>query len=40
MKENYWQYTHSTVMLQEIFSQRMFPMTLKGIEAAMKELGR
>lgn len=40
VKEQYWQYTHSTVMMQEIFQQRMYGMTIKGIEAAMKELGR
>ena len=36
----YWQYTHSIGMIREIFANRMHPMTLKGIEAAMKELGR
>ena len=40
VKEDYWRYTHSINMIQEIFNNRMFPMTLKGIEAAMKELGR
>ncbi|MCP5088556.1 MAG: VWA domain-containing protein [Rhodobacteraceae bacterium] len=40
VKEAYWNYTHSTQMIREIFAERMFPMTLKGIEAAMKELGR
>jgi uncharacterized protein with von Willebrand factor type A (vWA) domain len=40
IQERYWQYTHSTVMMQEIFQNRMFPMSLKGIEAAMKTLGR
>jgi uncharacterized protein with von Willebrand factor type A (vWA) domain len=39
-KEEYWQYTHSVSMIREIFANRMFPMTLKGIEGAMKELGR
>jgi len=36
----YWQYTHSIGMIREIFANRMYPMTLKGIESAMKELGR
>ena len=36
----YWQYTYSIGMIREIFAKRMHPMTLKGIEAAMKELGR
>ncbi|MCP5074970.1 MAG: VWA domain-containing protein [Rhodobacteraceae bacterium] len=40
VKEPYWAYTHSTQMIREIFNERMFPMTLKGIEAPIKELGR
>ena len=40
VKQAYWDYTHSIAMIRELFAQRMFPMTLKGIEAAMKELGR
>ena len=39
-QQDYWQYTHSISMIREIFQNRMFPMTLKGIEGAMKELGR
>jgi len=27
-------------MIRQVFENRMFSMTLKGIEAAMKELGR
>jgi len=38
--ETHWPYTQSIAMIREIFPQRMFPMTLKGIEGAMKELGR
>ena len=38
--QDYWQYTHSIGMIREIFAERMYPMTLKGIEGAMKELGR
>lgn len=38
--EAQWQYTHSTKMIGQIFENRMHPMTLKGIEAGMKELGR
>ena len=40
VKEDHWRYTQSIEMIREIFSNRMYPMTLKGIEAAMKELGR
>ncbi len=40
VRENAWEYTHSIQMIRQIFEGRMFGMTLKGIEAAMKELGR
>ena len=40
LQEKYWQYTHSVGMIREVFADRMYPMTLKGIEAGMKELGR
>ncbi|RMF40361.1 MAG: VWA domain-containing protein [Alphaproteobacteria bacterium] len=36
----HWGYTHSIALIRDIFAERMFPMTLSGIEAAMKELGR
>ncbi|MCV2880782.1 vWA domain-containing protein [Actibacterium sp. XHP0104] len=38
--ERYWDYTQSIRMIQEIFENRMVPMTLEGIERGMKELGR
>lgn len=38
--EKHWGYTHSTEMIRQIFDNRMFGMTLKGIEGAMKELTR
>ncbi|KAB7610300.1 VWA domain-containing protein [Amylibacter sp. SFDW26] len=40
VREDAWSYTHSIQMIRQIFEDRMFGMTLKGIEAAMKELGR
>lgn len=40
VQEGHWQYVQSIEMIRQIFENRMFPMTLKGIEAAMKELGR
>ncbi|MGB0410514.1 MAG: vWA domain-containing protein [Pikeienuella sp.] len=40
VRENLWGYTHSTQMIQQIFADRMFSMTLQGIEGAMKELSR
>jgi len=38
--EKYWPHTQSIQMIREIFEDRMMPMTLAGIEAAMKTLGR
>ncbi len=35
-----WGYTHSIQMVREIFADRMFPMTLQGLDAAMKDLSR
>jgi uncharacterized protein with von Willebrand factor type A (vWA) domain len=40
-EEKYWQYSQSTKMIQDIIGEeRMFPMTLSGLENAMKELAR
>jgi uncharacterized protein with von Willebrand factor type A (vWA) domain len=38
--EKYWDYTHSIKMIQEIFENRMVPMTLAGLEKGMRELTR
>ncbi len=35
-----WAHTQSTQMIRQIFEDQMYPMTLAGIEGAMKELGR
>ncbi len=40
VKQDYWGYTHSIKLISEIFSQRMFPLTLRGLETATKELSR
>lgn len=40
LPEKHWKYTHSIQMIREIFNERMFPMTLKGIEEGMKDLVR
>ncbi len=41
VKREYWDYSQSTQMIQEIIGpERMFPMTLSGIEDAMRELAR
>lgn len=37
--ESQWAYSQSTAMIQEIFPQRMMPMTLEGLTRAMKVLG-
>ncbi|MBI1622311.1 vWA domain-containing protein [Aquamicrobium zhengzhouense] len=40
VRENHWQYTHSIKMISDVFSQRMYPLTLAGLEAATRELSR
>lgn len=40
VREEAWGYTQSIEMIRHVFDGRMYGMTLKGIEAAMKELGR
>ncbi len=39
-RQKHWSYTHSIGMIRDIFSDRMFPLTLKGLDAATKELSR
>ncbi len=36
--EKRWQYTPSTGLLKDLMDQRMFPLTLNGLERGMKEL--
>jgi len=38
--EAYWEHTHSIAILRQIMDQRMFPMTLKGLEEATRLLTR
>ena len=38
--EKNWQYSPSIKMLQEIMENRMYPLTLRGLENAMRELTR
>ena len=33
-----WQYRQSIGIIQQIVGNRMFPMTLKGLDAAMRQL--
>lgn len=38
--EKQWGYTHSIKMIREIFADRMYPMTLRGLENGMRDLSR
>jgi uncharacterized protein len=38
--ERHWSHTASIPMIRQIFSDRMFPLTPEGIDAAMRELAR
>ena len=40
VREKHWSYTHSIQMISELFSGRMYPLTLSGLERATKELSR
>lgn len=40
VREEHWRYTHSIQMIRELAEDRMFPLTLAGIENAMKTLSR
>ena len=40
LPRNQWGYTQSIAMLREIFGDRMFPLTLEGLDSAMRELVR
>ena len=39
-KENYWGYTASIDLIGQLFGDRMFPLTLDGLDRAMRELKR
>jgi hypothetical protein len=38
--ENHWGYTHSIGMVRRLMDERMFPLTLEGLDRAMRELAR
>ena len=40
VQEKHWDYTHSIGMMKTIMNNRMYPLTLEGLEAAMRELVR
>jgi uncharacterized protein len=40
IKQSHWEYTHSIKMIRELFADRMYPLTLAGLDAATRELSR
>ena len=40
VKEDWWGNTQSIGMIKQILGQRMYPLTLEGLEEATKELSR
>ena len=38
--KRHWDYSESTTIIRRLFSERMFPLTIEGLEGAMKELVR
>lgn len=40
LPETQWGYSHSVTMIRELMRDRMFPLTIAGIDAAMRELSR
>jgi uncharacterized protein len=40
VKEQHWGFTHSTTMLRQLMDGRMFPLTLEGLDDAMRALSR
>jgi uncharacterized protein len=36
----HWEYTHSIQMMRELMAERMFPLTIKGLEEGMRLLAR
>ncbi|MEQ9143881.1 MAG: VWA domain-containing protein [Parvibaculaceae bacterium] len=38
--ERHWEYTPSIQVIEQVFQDRMFPLTLEGLDAAMRELSR
>lgn len=36
----HWDWTHSTKLIRELFADRMYPLTIDGLESAMRELSR
>src|SRR5271154_341042 len=40
VSQKHWDYSESTTIIRRLFSERMYPITIEGLEAAMKELVR
>ena len=38
--ERYWEHTASLQIIKQLFSDRMYPLTLEGLDGAMRELSR
>lgn len=38
--ERHWEYTPSIQMIKQVMSERMYPLTLEGLDKAMRELSR
>ncbi|MCP5433828.1 MAG: VWA domain-containing protein [Alphaproteobacteria bacterium] len=38
--DKHWEYTPSTALIQQLIGNRMFPLTLGGLDGAMRELNR
>jgi uncharacterized protein with von Willebrand factor type A (vWA) domain len=39
-KREYWDYSQSNKMIRQVLDQRMYPLTLDGLDEAMRELSR
>ena len=39
-QRRYWDYSESTAMIRKLFENRMYPLTLEGLEQAIRELAR
>jgi hypothetical protein len=39
-QRRYWDYSESTAMMRKLFENRMYPLTLEGLEQAIRELAR
>jgi len=39
-QRRYWDYSESTAMIRKLFENRMYPLTLEGLESAIRELAR